>query len=707
MKIFLLKLVVIWRRFHGAAPRHSDPSRQCLSQLEALMRRANPDAAWDERANWMIDVVEWLRREPISADDGGDHRRDRHQRTHFLLDWLDAHRDVRRRVQSAIRKTLREAVGPELFCATGLPHEAALLGELGGRLSRPLLPSLSARPDLSALFTAMFPDAADVHWMLGLDHALLSRLWRFCSDESIVHRYRQQIDEALIYLASMIVSIGVSPEFRQRLEPSMPLQATPFMALRREVERYLLSPLGDAAALRSVRMLVAVCQAQTDRIYAHLDEHGVSVGLVYQVERMRAQLTRMIRLIDLRSAAADEPAGPRVQALLIDLADAHHCSSSVKGLISRSFSLFSRKTFERHAHHGEHYIAHDRRQYGAVLKSACRGGLLAVTAVLGRMGLAGGGRFFEGVLASLNYGASFVAISAFGGTLAARQAAVTAPALAARMQGLDTPEGIRRLVAECAALLRVQAAATVGNLLTVMPAMLGISLAVLWLSGTPLLRPETAHASLNALSFTGSTSLFAAVTGVLLWLSGMAAGFADNWFALRKLRDGLAHQRRLVAVLGSMRAQRFADWVERHVAGVAGNLSLALLFGFAPALAQFFGLPLDVRHVTLSAGALAGAAGSLGWQSLTSPQFWSAAAGVLLTATLNIGVAFACALALAMRAREVSGRVRRRVFRSLLKRLGTAPHIFLLPPRHSASVTVLPVRPMSREENKARRERIG
>lgn len=703
MKIFLLKLVVIWRRFRGAAPRHSDPSRQCLAQLEALMRRANPDAAWDERANWMIDVAEWLRHEPTPVADDDHHRRGRYQRLHLLLDWLDAHRDVRRMVQSALRKTLREAVGPELFCATGLPHEAALFGEFGGHLAK-----LSERPDLSALFTAMFPDAAGARWMFGLDHKLLSRIWRLCADESIAHRYRQQIDEALIYLASMVVSIGVSLDFRQRLEPCMPLQATPFMALRREVERYLLSPMGDAVALRSVRMLIAVCQAQTERIYAHLDEHGVSVGLVYRVERMRALLARMTRLIDLRSTPADEAIGVKVQALLIDLADAHHRHSSMKGLVSRSFSLFARKTIERHAHHGEHYIAHDRQQYGTVLKSACRGGLFAVIAVLGKMGLAGGGRFFEGILASLNYGASFIVISAFGGTLAARQAAATAPALAARMQAPDTDEGIRRLVAECAALLRVQTAATIGNLLTVMPAMLGISLAVLWISGAPLLRPESAHENLHALSATGSTPLFAAATGVLLWLSGMVAGFADNWFALRKLRDGLAHQRRLVATLGPVRAQRFASWIERHMAGIAGNLSLALLFGFVPALAQFFGLPFDVRHVTLSAGTLAGAASSLGWQALTLPQFWSAAAGVLLTATLNIGVAFACALTLAMRAREVPGRVRRCVFRSLFKRLVTAPHAFLLPPRHSASVTVLPVRPTaSREEHKAGRERTG
>lgn len=709
MKISLMKLLVIWRRFRRASPEHNEHHLQYISQIETLMRRANPFAAWNERANWMIDVSEWLRRGPRESRlNDAAWRRIKHQRTRFLLDWLDSHRDVRRVVQATLQKTLREAVGPELFCATGLPREPAFFSELSERIVKNMLPKAPAQMDLSALFTSMFPDPADADWLLGLDHKTLSRLWKLCADDGIAHNYRQQIDEALTYLVSMIIAVGLSPDFRQRLEPRMPLQATPFMALRRELEKYLLNKVPDEGALRSVRMLVAVCQAQTDRIYAHLDEYGVSVSLVYRVERMRAQLMRMARLIDLREAPPSAQTAMQVQALLIDLIGAHHHRSSVRGLVSRSFSLLARKMVERNADHGEQYIARDSGEYRAMLKAACRGGVVTAFTVLIKGALPGGSaRFFEGALASLNYAASFLTISAIGGTLATKQPAVTAPALAARMQSLDTVEGLRKLLAEIACLLRSQAAAVFGNLIAVVPTMAVISLLVLLISGAPLLQPDKAHAGLKALSVLGPTPLYAVFTGILLWVASLSAGFADNWFALRNMREALAHQRRLVHALGGVRAQRCAEWLERHLAGIVGNVSLAVLLGMAPVLAQFFGLPLDVRHVTLATGALTAAVSSLGWSALATTEFWLAAGGILTIGLLNVGVAFACALALALRARDVPQRVRRVVFRAVLRRFTASPRSFLLPDKRGANVTAPPPSATEAQEDEDKRSKAG
>ncbi|WP_292934155.1 site-specific recombinase [Noviherbaspirillum sp.] len=696
MKISLLKLWVMWRRFRRTSPRHNEHHLQYIAQIEALMRRANPFAAWTERANWMIDVADWLRRDPPRSNlDTHAWRRIKHQRTRFLLDWLDSHREVRRVVQTTLQKTLREAVGPELFCATGLPHEPAFFGELSERVAKAMLPKAPSRRDLSALFTAMFPDPSDADWLIGLDHKTLARVWKLCADDGIAHNFVQQIDEALTYLVSMIIAVGISPEFRQRLEPHVPLKATPFMALQRELEKYLMAGANDEAALRSVRMLVAVCQAQTDRIYTHLDEYGVSVGLVYRVERMRAQLTRMARLIDLRSAPPDAQLTAPAQGLLVDLIEAHHRRSSVRGLISRSFSLLARKMVERNADHGEQYVARDHAEYWAMFKAACRGGVVSVCTVLLKAALpaAGVARFFEGVFASLNYAAGFLAISALGGALAARQPAITAPTLASKMQALGTADGIRKLLGEIAGLLRAQAAAVFGNVVSIVPAMTAVSLLFWLVSGSTIMQPEKAHASLQGLSVFGVTPVFAAFTGVLLWLSSLSAGFADNWFALRNMREALAHHRRLVHALGQVRAERLANWLERHVAGIVGNVSLALLLGMSPVLLQFFGLPLDVRHVTLATGTLAAAVSSLGWSAVTTADFWLAVGGVTLTGILNIGVAFGCALGLALHARDVPMRVRRVAFRAVLKRFFGSPRFFLLPEKSVASVTALPTPP--------------
>ncbi|MGZ5781141.1 MAG: preprotein translocase subunit TatB, partial [Burkholderiaceae bacterium] len=227
MKIFFLRVLVIWRRFRHGSTHHSEHHLHVASQAEALMNRANPFASWRERANWMIDIAEWVQREPkAQLRESGGVRRVRHQRIHVLLDWLDANRDSRRVVQTTLQKTLREAAGAELFFTTGLPREPGFFGEMSEKFLKLLLPKAPAQLDLSALFVAMFSGPADADWLLGLDQKTLSRIWKLCADDGIAHTFRQQMDEALVYLVTVILSVGISPPFRQRLERSNSLQAT-------------------------------------------------------------------------------------------------------------------------------------------------------------------------------------------------------------------------------------------------------------------------------------------------------------------------------------------------------------------------------------------------------------------------------------------------------------------------------------------------
>ena len=182
MKFLFLKMRVIWRRFrHGLQARY-EHHVDYAPQLEVLMRRADIDSVWHDRANWMIDVAEWLRHQPkVSLLDAEGRRRVRHQRVHAMLDWLDQHRDVRRQVQNCLQKTLREASGPELFSVTGLPHESAFFSELTERAFKMILPRHLSPSELPTLFAAMFPDPEDAEWLLELDQEQQERLWKLAA----------------------------------------------------------------------------------------------------------------------------------------------------------------------------------------------------------------------------------------------------------------------------------------------------------------------------------------------------------------------------------------------------------------------------------------------------------------------------------------------------------------------------------------------
>ena len=102
----------------------------------------------------------------------------------------------------------------------------------------------------------------------------------------------------------------------------------------------------------------------------------------------------------------------------------------------------------------------------------------------------------------------------------------------------------------------------------------------------------------------------------------------------------------------------------------------------------FFGLPIEVRHVTLSTGQVAAAVFSLGVESLKSSPFWLAVAGLALIGALNVGVSFGLALRVAMRAVDISAADRARVYRAIRRRLVERPSEFLWPPRDTPLLSV-------------------
>jgi hypothetical protein len=90
---------------------------------------------------------------------------------------------------------------------------------------------------------------------------------------------------------------------------------------------------------------------------------------------------------------------------------------------------------------------------------------------------------------------------------------------------------------------------------------------------------------------------FAAFTGVLLFASSIIAGWTENWFVLHRLDSAMRYNPRITRLLGTARAALGA-LLRENISGFAANISLGFMLGLVPAFAGFFGLGLDVRHVT-------------------------------------------------------------------------------------------------------------
>ena len=114
------------------------------------------------------------------------------------------------------------------------------------------------------------------------------------------------------------------------------------------------------------------------------------------------------------------------------------------------------------------------------------------------------------------------------------------------------------------------------------------------------------------------------------------------------------------------------------MSGWATNISLGFLLGLAPVMGQFLGLPIDVRHVTLSSGMLAFAgAGLRGW--FTTGWFFWAVAGVATMFVLNLSVSFFLSLYTAARAYSLPRKELAVLGARLLRRFLQHPLDFVLP----------------------------
>ena len=321
-----------------------------------------------------------------------------------------------------------------------------------------------------------------------------------------------------------------------------------------------------------------------------------------------------------------------------------------------------------------------------MVRNAAGGGAVMAFTTMAKFGLQALAlsAFWGGLLAGLNYALSFVLIQLLHFTVATKQPAMTAPAMAAKLKDLQGEGGVEAFVDKVTHLVRSQVAAALGNVLVVVPAALGLALLWAHLLDAPVLGQAQAFKVLDSLHLLGLSLLFAAFTGVLLFASSIIAGWAENWFVLHRLDSALQYNPRTTRLLGARRAARWASFLRDNLSGLAANISLGLMLGLTPAFASFFGLGLEVRHVTLAAGQIGIAVASLGREVLHQEALWWAVATVPLIGALNVGVSFYLAFLLALRAHNVTVAERTRIYAGLRARLRRAPLEFFWPMGPSA-----------------------
>lgn len=652
-----------------------------MRDLNQLLDAIDPAAPLAERHLWLIALLDWVRGDRTSTEAAVS-------RVRLFLDALQARPDLEERLRQWWRVLAETVDATAVLADFGFAPRIAFVSEFVDRVRHKLLPGTPETTDATELFALALPRSFDAAWLAALDETTLARLGRLLSTPSPVvglTLWQYELLEAINYCAGQIRATGFSAELRQRM--SAPARdSQPFHELAADVEAlrqaFVATPREAQAvevAAARLRERLDACRHAAASVYPHLDEHGISVGLVFMLRQLRERVLRVRELMDCLLSPSGAASSAR---LLSRLAAVGQARRSLRVLVAANSSLLAAKMAERSAETGEHYITRTRSEYRNMLCKAAGGG--AATALttwfkflLMSLGLAA---FWGGFWSGVMYAGSFVLIQLMHWTLATKQPAMTAPAMAAKLKDLSSTQAVEEFVDEVTHLVRSQVAAVVGNVGMVTPCVLLLSWAILAATGHTMIgRAEAEHVLHTLHLLTPTTLLFAAFTGVLLFASSMIAGWTENWFVLHRLDSALRYNPRITRVLGRERASRWAAFVRTHISGFASNISLGFMLGLIPPVLAFLGVGLEARHVTLSTGQLAAAASALGWEALRTPAVWWCVASIPLIGALNLTVSFYLAFRLALRAHNVSGVERKRLYKAIRARLLRRPLSFFLP----------------------------
>jgi site-specific recombinase len=559
-----------------------------------------------------------------------------------------------------------------------------------------VLPALQAPNDFLYVINHVFYKPTDHVWVAGIDKELWINLFAVLGIQVDVKNdlVVPQLNQALHILCRRVVTLGFEPEIVRALG-KIEYYHNPFILLDRSVQHYLDNYENHAdefTLCRSIRKVIEAIEAYSETV-AHIKEQrrnkGTSLSQTYTLLRIEQLTERLLLITDVLDNDRHINA-ERFVEYFVRVVSYEKKKNSLRSFFSANFSFLAYKITEHGGVRGEKYITTTRREYWQMIKAAMGGGfIISFTAIaknlLTKLALA---PFWQGTAYSVNYAIGFQLMHETNTTLATKQPSFTASALATSLDsvGDNRKQDMLSLVITVARTIRSQLASFFGNLIVVFP--LTFLLAALYhqLTGKLLVDNKMASKILidqhPLLSF---SILYACFTGVFLFMSGIIAGYVENGINYGNVGERLRNHPTFKNKLSANKLQKITGYVEQNMGALIGNISLGFFLGMAGFLGHIFGIPFDIRHITIAAGNTAIAYYTNG-NTGGATFLFTVLAGVLLIGLFNFLVSFSLAFLVAIKSRRVRLKDYPELFTLLAKFFICYPKDFILPPKHPRQV---------------------
>ncbi len=621
---------------------------------------------------------------------------------------LNSDTEKARVLREAMLSLLSEHKPISLFLVSRHSAFAGFFTEMRRRISHKILPEAVDTSYLIDLFALFFTKTSDALWISAVPNDIWAQLivaMRFDdSPQSLTEPCRQNLLAASQVLSYRIAALGLEPELL-RNHPELEQHTSPFITQQAELNEFL-SPVDGIASLanqgdiKHILVMLNQCNSIIAKIRRNSVQVGTSIQLTFLLQGISQQIIRLESLLDILDCLpsgsklveeADNAAGgnsadinSKIVQLFKELVYSECHKNDLHQHWQENMEIIALRVTENASRTGEHYITNNRHEYFALMRSAMGAGLIVAIMAMLKIFVAKHhlAPLTEALLFSLNYGLGFILIHILHFTVATKQPAMTAAAIAASIDASDSKtKEMDNLVAMIANTMRSQIIAIFGNVVFAIPTAMLIAWGLFNVTGVHFVSVEKAHQLLADIDPINSAALFyAAIAGVCLFVSGLIAGYHDNLAVYNKIPQRLRALTFLQKILGIARLDRVARYVENNLGALAGNFYFGCLLGGMTAIGVLFGLPFDIRHIAFSSAFVGFSAVSLdfmlSWQTIVF-----VALGLALIGVVNLAVSFSLALYVAMKSRKVRFKQWRLLLRNLITRLAQHPAEFVMPPK--------------------------
>lgn len=637
------------------------------ADLATLLSSLDPSKySYQERIDSLRQIMDWVRL-PVKATSNENipdfiHSRD--LRFKFIFQFLDRHPHE----SQFLATTLQEMIVPGgtvgLYCLTGISENQGFINEVSNRMIQRILPDTYSEQDLAEIFKVLFTEEEDAVWLESSFKSILPVLEQFILKHSIsFEALKTDREEAMIILGAQVATLGTTKSVRRRL-PGKRLNESSFLRLNIAIN----------ANESSHKILQIISQSRQDLriVRDNIEASGVSVDLIFKLEKIDSILDRIEMLIYLGKDYGKEAFPIIIGQFIGRLVRDEIKSLGVKTYIRENLHMLTRKIVERAGEKGEHYIASSFEEKRKLFVAATWAGVLTAFTTIFKylIGAMAFPLFFEGFFFFANYALSFLIMQKWHMALSSKQPAYTASALAKKLESFKQSKELEEISSEIKKIMSSQFITTIGNLLWVVPAVIGLDWLWYFLVDAHFMTESEALAIIHKHNpFTGLTIIYAILTGVFLWLSSVIMGWVENWLVFREIPEAIRSNTLLRKIMSRNQINYIADHFAGTVGGIAGNLSIAFFLASPIIIGKFMALPLDIRHVTLAAGTVTLAFNALEWNIINYwPAMLTMLFSVIMIGLLNFSVSFYFAIRMAALARNVESKYLRIIFKYALKK---------------------------------------